>query len=96
MPAKSPNTPHKISTLNESPLHAALKARYARPGDRFEVPIDGFIVDIVRGDLLVEVQTGNFTAIKRKLAALTAHHPVRLVYPLAREKWIVRLAEDGS
>ena len=94
MPAKSPNAPHRISTLNESPLHAALKARYAQPGDRFEVPIDGFIVDIVRGDLLVEIQTRNFAAIKRKLAALTTDHPVRLVYPVAREKWIVRLAED--
>jgi hypothetical protein len=95
MSAESPNTPRRISTLNESPLHAALKARYARPGDRFEVPIDGFIVDIVRGDLLVEVQTGNFSAIKRKLATLTADYPVRLVYLVAREKWIVRLTKDG-
>ncbi len=86
---------HKISTLNEKPLHAALKAWYGRPGDRFEVSVDGFIVDIVRGDLLVEIQTGSFSATKRKLAALTASHPVRLVYPIAREKWIVRLAEDG-
>jgi len=95
MSAKSPNTPHRISTLNEKPLHAALKMWYAQPGDRFEIPVDGFIVDVVRGDLLVEVQTRNFAAIKRKLAALTAHHPVRLVYPVAREKWIVRLTEDG-
>jgi hypothetical protein len=95
MPAKSPNAAHRISTLNESPLHAALKARYARPGDRIEVSVDGFVVDIVRGDLLVEVQTRNFAAIKRKLAALTARYPVRLVHPIAREKWIVRLAEDG-
>lgn len=95
MSAESPNTPHRISTLNESPLHAALKEWYSRPGDRIEVSVDGFIVDIVRGDLLVEIQTGNFAAIKRKLAALMADHPVRLVYPVAREKWIVRLAEDG-
>jgi hypothetical protein len=95
MSAKPPNTPHSISTLNESPLHAALKARYARPDDRIEMSVDGFIVDIVRGDLLVEIQTGNFSAIKRKLATLTADYPVRLVYPIAREKWIVRLTEDG-
>ena len=86
----------EIGTLNEKPLHAALKMWYARPGDRFEVSVDGFIVDIVRGDLLVEIQTCNFAAIKRKLAALTVRHPVRLVYPIAREKWIVRLAEDGQ
>ncbi len=39
----------------------------------------------------MEIQTGNFRAIRRKLIALTAAgHPVRLVYPVAREKWIVR------
>ena len=58
---------HQIGTLNENPLHAALKAWYARPGDRIEVPVDGFIVDIVRDDLLVEIQTGNFSAVKEKL-----------------------------
>jgi hypothetical protein len=45
--------------------------------------------------LLVEVQTGSFSGIKRKLAVLAARHPVRLVYPVAREKWIVKLAGDG-
>jgi hypothetical protein len=88
-------TTREIGTLNEKPLHAALKAWYAQPGDRFEVVVDGFVVDIVRGDLLVEIQTGNFSSVKRKLVALTAGHPVRLVYPVAREKWIVKLAEDG-
>lgn len=85
-----------IGTLNEKPLHAALKEWYAQPGDRFEVSVDGFVVDIVRDDLLVEIQTANFSAIKRKLTKLTAHHPVRLVYPIAREKWIVKLAKDGN
>ncbi len=85
-----------IGTLNEKPLHAALKEWYAQPGDQFEVSVDGFVVDIVRGDLLVEIQTANFSAIKRKLTKLTPHHPVRLVYPIAREKWIVKLAQDGN
>ena len=81
--------------MNEKPLHAALKAWYAQPGDRFEVAVDGFVIDIVRGDLLVEIQTGNFASIARKLAALAARHPVRLVYPVARQKWIVRVTPDG-
>jgi hypothetical protein len=88
--------PNQIGTLNENPLHAALKEWYAEPGDRFEVPVDGFVVDIVRGELLVEVQTANFSAIGRKLAALAAQHPVRLVYPVPLEKWIVRLDGDGG
>lgn len=95
MSAKSQNASHNISTLNEKPLHAALKKWYGRPNDQFEVSVEGFIIDIVRGNLLVEIQTRNFVAIKRKLAALTVRHPVRLVYPIAREKWIVKLAKDG-
>lgn len=84
-----------ISTFNEKPLHAALKEWYARPDDQLEVPVGGFIADIVRGDLLIEIQTASFASLKRKLLELTAHHPVRLVYPIARQKWIVKLAEDG-
>ena len=85
-----------IGTLNEKPLHAALKEWYARPDDRFEVSVDDFVVDIVRDDLLIEIQTGNFSSIKRKVRALVDSHSLRLVYPIAREKWIVRLAQDGS
>ena len=78
-----------IGILNEKPLHAALKEWYARPGDQFEVSIDGYVVDIVRDALLIEIQTGNFSSIKRKVHALAALHPLRLVFPIAREKWIV-------
>jgi hypothetical protein len=79
-----------IGLLNEKPLHAAVKQWYARPGDRFEVPVEGFVIDIVRGDLLIEIQTGGFSAIKRKLTKLVASRPVRLIHPIVREKWIVR------
>jgi hypothetical protein len=37
---------------------ASLKKWYAQPGDRFEVPVDGFVIDIVRDDLLLDIQTG--------------------------------------
>ncbi len=57
-----------IGLLNEKPLHASLKEWYAQPGDQFEVPVDGFVIDIVRDDLLLEIQTGSFASIKSKLA----------------------------
>ena len=84
-----------IGTMGERSLHAALKKWYAQPGDRLEVEVEGYLVDVVRGDLLIEIQTGSFSSIKAKLLALTECHAVRLVHPLAREKWIVYLAEDG-
>ena len=84
-----------IGTTNERSLHASLKEWYAQPGDRVEEEVDGFVIDIRRDGLLVEIQTRNFSSIRRKLAALARDHPVRLVYPIAWEKWIVRLAADG-
>ena len=83
-----------IGLLNEKELHASLKQWYGRPRDRFEVPVDGFVIDIVRDDLLIEIQTGNFASIKSKLTNLVHSHQVRLIYPIAQEKWITRSATD--
>jgi hypothetical protein len=67
-----------------------LKSYVAKPGDLFETTVDGFIIDVQRGDLLIEVQTRLFSAIKSKLYKLTQNHPVQLVYPISKKKWIVR------
>lgn len=86
----------RIGLLNEKSLHASLKELYAQPGDQFEVTVDGFVIDIVRGDLLLEIQTGNFASIRTKLIKLVRDHRVRLIYPIAQEKWIVKQAKDNS
>lgn len=83
-----------IGVLNEKSLHASLKKWVAQPGDQFEVAVDGFVIDIVQGDLLVEIQTGNFASIRSKLNKLVRSHRVRLIYPIAQEKWIVKLPKD--
>ncbi|MCP4549990.1 MAG: hypothetical protein GY835_26325 [bacterium] len=83
-----------INTLNERPLHAALKNRLAQPGDCLEAPLEGYIIDILRDDLLIEIQTRSFSSLKRKLLDLTRRHRVLLVHPIALEKWIVK-GEDS-
>ncbi len=85
-----------VGARGEKSLHAALKRWYARPGDQIEAMVDGYRIDIVRDDLLIEIQTHNFGALRDKLNHLLAGHTVRLVYPIAVEKWIVRLAADGA
>lgn len=85
-----------INTKNEKSLHADIKRWYAMPGDRFEVKVGQSVVDIVRGELLIEVQTGNFSAISKKLERLCKEHPVRLIYPVPQEKWIVRTSREGE
>src|SRR5205823_148088 len=56
--------PPRIGTLAEKSLHAALKARYARPDDRLEYRLNGYVIDIFRcaGELslgcqCIEIQT---------------------------------------
>lgn len=85
-----------IGTLGEKNLHSALKAWYSRPGDRLEAEVRGFHIDIVRGKTLIEIQTGHFSSQKRKLNTLIEKNPVRLVFPIAREKWIIRVGPDGK
>jgi hypothetical protein len=84
-----------IGTLRESSLHASLKELYARPGDELEALREGYVVDLVRPDELVEFQTGNFASLRPKLTALLAHHRVRVVHPVALERMLIRIDEDG-
>jgi hypothetical protein len=85
-----------IGNLRETALHAALKAWYARPGDELEAQVAGYFVDLRRGDTLIEIQTRNFSALKRKLTRLLEDYAVRLVHPVAREKYIVRQDKKGQ
>ena len=87
---------NRIGTLQENSLHASLKAWYREPDDRLETSVDGYVIDLMRDNLLIEIQTGNFYSIKRKLYDLLERHPVRLVYPIAFEKWILLLSGDGT
>jgi hypothetical protein len=85
-----------IGELNEQHLHRALKDHYADGNAQTEVKIQGYVVDVVREDGLVEVQTGNFASIRQKLVALVENHPLRLVYPIAVEKWLLKYPRDGE
>jgi hypothetical protein len=85
-----------IGTLNEGVLHAQLKDWYRRDGDRVEQVVDGFVIDLVRGNLLVEIQTGSFAPLRRKLDLLTRQHRVRLVAPIPLVRRIIRLSDEGE
>jgi hypothetical protein len=88
--------PEHIGTLREGPLHAGLKSWCARPGDLIEHPIDGLVIDLVRDDLLIEIQTAGFAPLDRKLARLLPDHRVRIVHPVAIDTWILKVGEGGE
>lgn len=96
-PAGYAGTVPVITTYREGSLHAALKARYAAaiPGATVEAAVDGFVIDVVGPDELVEIQTASFASASRKLARLVEAHRVVLVHPIPVEKWLVRIDEDG-
>jgi hypothetical protein len=87
----------RVGELREGALHAALKRWLARPGDRLEVPVEGYVIDLVRASgELVEVQTGGFSPLRAKLDALLDRHRVRIVHPVPAERRIVRVDSLGT
>ena len=82
--------------MTEYSLHSELKDWYMVSGDELEVTVEDFRVDILRGKLLIEIQTGNFSAVKKKLIKLLLNNQVRLVYPIAKLKWIVHVSKSGE
>ena len=65
----------------ERTLHRQLKHWYAE-GGQVEVTVDGFRIDAIRGDELVEVQCSTLASIRNKIARLADRHPVRIVKPI--------------
>ena len=83
--------PNAIGELNERSLHRALKARYAVPGSIMEQAVDGFVADVVIGGRIVEIHTGPFSPLKKKLPRLLERFAVTLVYPVAQDRYIVTM-----
>lgn len=83
--------------MTEYSLHSEVKDIYSTSGDELEVKVnDGFVIDVLKEDMLIEIQTKNFSAIKRKLDKLVINNKVKLVYPIAKQKWILYVTSFGE
>ena len=82
--------------MTEYSLHAEIKQWYSDLGGEVEVKVDDFIVDVVKDGMLIEIQTRNLSAIKKKIDKLLLTNKVRLVYPLSNVKWIVYVSNSGE
>jgi hypothetical protein len=85
-----------IGILKENSLHAEIKNWYRQTNDTLEVKLEGYLIDIVRGDILIEIQTSHFYSLRDKLAKLLPDHTIRLVYPIPVCKWISRFDAGGD
>jgi hypothetical protein len=85
-----------IGSLNESPLHQALKDLYSVADAEQEVALGAYVADVVHPDAVVyEIQTAGFGRMRRKLPALLDTHRVVLVHPVTAVRWIHKLTDEG-
>jgi len=89
MPKKS------IGTNHESSLHRALKFSYA--GLKTETAIEGFVADGISDDgEVIEVQTGSFAPLQRKVPKLIQWGKLRIVHPIIITKYIEVYEKNGK
>ena len=86
-----------INTYNESSLHKRFKIAAAEKyGGKTEQCVGPYICDAVASDgTIIEIQTGSFTHICGKLAALLKTHRVHLIYPLMTAVYLEYRGENG-
>ena len=74
----------------ENSLHRQLKALYCADAAQHEVQVDGYRIDAVDGDRLIEIQSSSLGAIRDKIRDLLTSHDVLVVKPLAARKYLVK------
>jgi len=73
-----------VRSKSESRLHDELKRRYAEAlGGRLEQTVEGFQVDVLKDNAVVEVQVGKLGALGRKVRTLSSRdYSVQVVLPI--------------
>lgn len=77
-----------IGTLSEKTLHAVLKHFYEPDASKHEVKVGRYVADIYRGDSILEIQTGSFYPMRKKLEYFLKNYQVTVVHPVAHTKWL--------
>ncbi|MDR0497761.1 MAG: hypothetical protein LBH42_09115 [Treponema sp.] len=91
---KAKKTTSSIGTKKESSLHQSLKFRYS---DTTEVMIGNYVCDGQTGKgEIIEVQTGSFGPLKKKVKALAKTGKVRIIHPIIAQKHIELYDKEGN
>lgn len=78
-----------IGTLGEKTLHAVLKLYLEPDESKHEIKISSFVADIAGENGIMEIQTGSFGSIRKKLSNFLDFTTVTVAYPIAHTKWLV-------
>ncbi len=80
-----------IGRMGEKSVHAVLKYAFEPYADNHEVPLGGYVADIVGENGVIEIQTRELWRLKPKLTAFLEYCPVTVVHPIFTAEWIVRI-----
>ncbi|WP_294478571.1 hypothetical protein [uncultured Ruminococcus sp.] len=85
-----------IGTLSEKTVHAVLKEYYGGGEENKEIPLGGFVADVVSEDGVIEIQTRALYRLDRKLEALLPLCRVTVVYPIEARKYLLDIDPDSG
>ncbi|MEG1719066.1 MAG: hypothetical protein RR306_01960 [Clostridia bacterium] len=77
-----------VGTLKEKTLHSILKNYFEPNIDNHEIRVGRYVADIKNSSGIIEIQTRNFTTLRKKLDLFLKTEKVTIVYPIAKRKWI--------
>ncbi|MCA9028419.1 MAG: hypothetical protein KDA86_24620 [Planctomycetaceae bacterium] len=80
----------------ETTLHRQLKEVYCHDPDQHEVVLDGYRIDAIVDDRLIEIQQAGLGALRTKIATLLKSHDVIVVKPLVGRKVLIKRARKGG
>jgi len=87
--AEAQRRKENIGTKNESSLHRTLKFQYTGPDGRTEAEVGEYVADGINKDgEYIEVQTGSFAPLKKKVKEFAGYGKVRIIHPIAVRKII--------
>ena len=87
-----------IGVLSEKTLHKTIKNLYESNQDYQEVKIDGYYVDILKDNNIIEVQTKQFDKLRNKLSYLLDHYDynINVIYPIFNNKVIYYIDDENT
>ena len=90
------NIKTSIGTKQEKTIHQFLKYFISNNSQYHEVKINRHIVDVLIDNHIYEIQTRSFNAFKSKLKTLLDDYLITVVYPIAQNKMLYKVNEQGE
>lgn len=88
------STTDGIGTLSEKTLHKILKKYYEPREEMQEISFMGYVCDVKNEEGIIEIQTGSFAPLYKKLKKLLSYSKVTLVHPIIAEKNLIWIDKE--